>query len=121
MVKKIFIATFVGLIICAGVKAEAADVYVGMSPVTGYECYVMTDTIHYTNENRMFISSATLKMVDQYGDIHYLEYTFFDLDNDAIDVEFTNSQGFSGRATAQDTMIEWAMYTVIREMIIGDY
>ena len=121
MIKNVLLAAIVGLIICAGIKVEAADVYVGMSPATGYECYVMTDTIHYQNEHRMFISSATLKMVDQYGDIHYLEYTFFDLDNDAIDVEFTNSQGFSGRATARDTTIEWAMYTVIREMIIGDY
>lgn len=121
MIKKFFLAAIVGLIICADVKAEAADIYVGTSSVTGYDCYVMTETVSYKTENRMFIYYATLKMVDSYGDIYYLEYTFFDLDNDAIDVEFTNSQGFSGRATARDTMIEWAMYTIIREMIIGDY
>ncbi len=121
MLKNFFMAAIVGLIICAGVKVEAADVYVGMSPTTGYECYVMTNTISYKNEHRMFISYATLKMVDQYGDVHYLEYTFFDLDNDAVDVDFTNSQDFSGRATPQDTPIEWAMYTVMRERIIGEY
>ena len=115
MVKKFFIAAIVSLIICAGVKAEAADVYVGMSPATGYECYVMTETISYKSKNRMFVYHATLKMVDSYGDIQYLEYTFLDLDNDAIDVDFTNSQGFKGRATPQDTPIEWAMYTVIRD------
>ena len=121
MAKKFFMAAIIGLIICAGVKVEAAEIYVGMSPVTGYECYVMTDTIHYKNEHRMFISYATLKMVDQYGGIQYLDYTFFDLDNDAADVDFTNSQGFSGKATPQDTPIEWAMYTVMRERIIGEY
>ncbi|MBQ3444345.1 MAG: hypothetical protein IJG33_14000 [Selenomonadaceae bacterium] len=121
MAKKIFMAAVVSLILCAGVKAEAADVYVGMSPATGYECYVMTNTISYKNEHRMFISSATLKMVDQYGGVQYLDYTFFDLDNDAADVDFTNSQGFSGKATPQDTPIEWAMYTVMRERIIGEY
>ena len=119
--KKLFLATLVSLIICAVVKVEAADVYVGMSPATGYECYVITDTIHYKNEHRMFISYATLKMVDQYGGIHYLDYTFFDLDNDAADVDFTNSQGYSGKATPQSTPIEWAMYTVMREIIIGEY
>lgn len=115
MMKKFFMAAIVGIIICAGVKAEAADIYVGMSPVTGYECYVMTNTIRYKDENRMFVSSATLKMVDLYGGVQYLDYTFFDLDNDAIDVDFTNSQGFSGKATPQDTPIEWAMYTVIND------
>ena len=108
-------AAIVGLIICAGVKAEAADVYVGMSPVTGYECYVMTNTIESKSEHRMLITSATLKMIDQYGGAHYLDYSFFDLDGDFTDVEFTNSQGFSGKATPQDTPIEWAMYTVIRD------
>lgn len=115
MVKKIFIAIFVGLIICAGVKAEAADVYVGMSPVTGYECYVMTNSISRKSEHRMVITSATLKMIDQYGGAHYLDYDFYALDGGTDDVTFTNSQGFKGRATPQDTPIEWAMYTVIRD------
>jgi len=115
VIKKFFLATLVSLIICAGVKVEAADIYVGMSPVTSYECYVMTNTISRKNEHRMVIRSATLKMIDLYGEARYLDYTFFDLDDDAIDVDFTNSQGFSGKATPQDTPIEWAMYTVIRE------
>ena len=113
--KKFLMAAIVGLIICACVKVEAADIYVGMSPATGYECYVMTNTISRKNEHRMVITSATLKMVDQYGDAHYLNYKFFDLDGDAVDVDFTNSQGFSGKATPQDTPIEWAMYSVTRD------
>ena len=113
--KKFLMAAIVGLIICAGMKVEAADIYVGMSPATGYECYVMTNTISRKNEARMVITSATLKMIDQYGGAHYLDYKFFDLDGDAADVDFTNSQGFSGKATPQDTPIEWAMYTVTRD------
>lgn len=115
MLKKLLLAVMVSLIICAGVKVEAADIYVGMSPVTGYECYVITDSIRRKSEHRMVITSATLKMVDLYGGEQYLDYRFFDLDGDSIDVDFTNSQGFSGKATPQDTPIEWAMYTVIRD------
>ena len=85
--KKFLMAAIVGLIICAGMKVEAADIYVGMSPATGYECYVMTNTISRKNEARMVITSATLKMIDQYGGAHYLDYKFFDLDGDAVDVD----------------------------------
>ncbi|MBR2773513.1 MAG: hypothetical protein IKD73_00815 [Selenomonadaceae bacterium] len=115
MAKNLFMAVVVGLILCAGVKAEAAEIFVGTSPATGYNCFVLTNTISRENEHRMLISSAVLKMVDQYGAAHNLTYTFFDLDGDAIDVEFTNTQGFSGKATPQDTPIEWAMYTVIND------
>jgi len=115
VLKKFLLAALVSLIICAGVKAEAAEIYVGRSPATCYDCYVLTDTINHKNEHRMLIYYATLKMIDGYGEAHYLEYTFFDLDGDYIDVEFSNSQDYRGRATAQDTPIEWAMYTVIRD------
>ncbi len=115
MIKKFLAAAIVGVIICAGVKVEAAEIFAGTSPATGYNCYVLTNTISRKNEHRMLIISATLKTVDQYGDAHYLDYKFFDLDGDSIDVDFTNSQGFSGKATAENTPIEWAMYTIIRE------
>lgn len=115
MLKNFFVALIVSLIICAGVAAEAAEIYVGNSPATGYDCYVLTNTIRHKNEHRMLISFATLKMVDSYGDAQYLDYTFYDLDGDFVDVEFSNSQGFKGRATAQGTPIEWAMYSVIRD------
>ena len=75
MLKNVLITATSCLILCAGVKAEAAQIYVGMSPVTGYECYVLTDTIERYNEHRMVITSAT----------------------------------------PQDTPIEWAMYTVIKD------
>lgn len=115
MVKQIFLAAILAVIICAGVEVEAAEIYVGNSPATGYDCYVLTDSVRHRNEHRMLISFATLKMVNSYGDAQYLDYTFYDLDGDFNDVEFSNSQGYRGRATAQDTPIEWAMYTVIRD------
>ena len=115
MAKQIFLAAIVSLIICAGVKVEAAEIYVGNSPATGWDCYVLTDSVRHKNEHRMLITYATLKMVDENGNAQYLNYTFFDLDGDYVDVEFSNSQGYGGRATAQDTPIEWAMYTVIRD------
>ena len=115
MAKKFFLAAIVSLIICAGVKVEAAEIFVGNSPATGWDCYVLTNTVSHKSEHRMLISFATLKMVDSYGDTHYLDYTFYDLDGNFVDVEFSNSQDYRGRATPKDTPIEWAMYTVIRE------
>ena len=115
MFKKIILAAITCLIICAGIKVEAADIFVGRSPATGWDCYVMTDSVRHRTEHRMFITFATLKMVDGYGDAHFLDYTFYDLDGDYIDVEFTNSQDYRGFATSKDTPIEWAMYTVCRE------
>ena len=115
MLKNFFVAAIVSLVICVGVKVEAAEIFVGNSPATGYDCYVLTDSIGHKNEHRMLITFATLKMVDGYGNAQYLDYTFFDLDGNFVDVEFSNSQGFAGKATAKDTPIEWAMYTVIRE------
>lgn len=115
MFKKIFLAAIFSLIICAGIKVEAADIYVGNSPATGFDCYVLTDSVRHRNEHRMLLTFATLKMVNRYGDVQYLDYTFYDLDGDYVDVEFSNSQGYRGLATAQDTPIEWAMYTVCRD------
>lgn len=115
MFKNFFCAAIVCMIICAGIKVEAAEIYVGNSPATGLDCYILTDSVSHRNEHRMLITFATLKMVDSYGKAQYLNYTFYDLDGDFVDVEFSNSQGYKGRATAQDTPIEWSMYTVSRE------
>lgn len=115
MFKKFFLAAIVGLVICAGIKVEAADVYVGQSPATGYECYLMTESVRHRNEHRMLLTFATLKMVDGYGNVSYLDYTFYDLDGDYHDVEFSNSQDYRGMVTPRDTPIEWAMYTTSRD------
>ena len=118
MIKNILTAAIVGLIICASVKAEARDVYVGKSDATGYICYIMTETIECHREGEMFVSTATLKMRDGGGNgnvpTYYLDYTFYDFRGQGVDPRFENSQGYSGTAYPSETPIEWAMYEVIR-------
>ena len=115
MLKKFFLAAVVGLIICAGVKVEAAEIFIGNSPATGRDCYVLTDTIYRTNEHRMVIISATLKTFDSFDNEQLIDYKFFALDGGDEDVQFTNSEGDRGIATEYDTPIEWAMYMLIRD------
>ena len=115
MKKFLFAAIFGLTIVFATAQAQAAEIFVGTSDATGWDCYVLTDSISYKEKNHMLVTHATLKMVDGYGKAHYLNYTFYDLNGDFNDVEFSNDQGFRGMATPQDTPIEWSMYTVCRE------
>lgn len=115
MLKKIFLAAIVGLIICAGVKAEAAEIFVGTSPATGNDCYVLTNTINRSYEERMVITSVTLKTTNRYGEKHFIDYKFYALDGGEENVQFVNSDGFKGIADPYDTPIEWAAYTVTRD------
>ena len=119
MLKKFFMAAIVGLIICAGVKAEAAAVFVGKSDATGFTCYILTDTITYQEEGDMVISTATLEMREGAGNgklpTHYLDYTFYYYPRYADEPRFENSQGYSGIADPYKTPIEWAMYNFIRD------
>lgn len=112
MLKKFFVATIACLIACVTFKAQAAEIYAGNSPATGWNCYVLTDSIRRVNEHDMLITYVTLKMVDGSVRSQYLNYTFFDLYGDGIDVEFTNTQGYRGVISPTDTPIEWAMYKV---------
>ena len=112
MLKKFFLAAIVGLIICAGVKAEAAEIFVGTSPATGYDCYVLTNTIDRSYEDRMVVTSVRLRTINRYGDEHFIDYKFYALDGGNENVQFVNSDGFKGMADPYDTPIEWAMYTV---------
>ena len=115
MLKKFFLAAIFGLIICAGGKVEAEEIFVGNAPITDYKCYVLTDTIRRNYEDRMVITSATLKTVDRYGDEDFIDYKFFALDGGTKDVLFTNSNGDKGSANSFDAPIEWAMYMIIRD------
>ena len=104
--KKFFSAMILTVgIICAGVTAHAADYYVGTSPATGMDCYLMTHTIselrHYSDGGKF---TARLKMV---GDtIRYLDYEF---DIGTSGITFTNSAGYFGTVTPHATPIEWNM------------
>lgn len=113
MLKKLLLMTFVGLLVVFSNmqnKSEARDVFVGISPATNWDCYIMTETIIRGNKNY----SATLKMVTGSGNIEYINYLFF-LANSRSAVTFENSQGYSGYVSHDDTPIEWAMWKVITD------
>ncbi len=111
MLKKIFMVLIVGLaIICADINpAEARDYYVGNSPATGWDCYVMTETISRSGGT----TYVTLKMITRNGNTRYSDYRFwYDSSRDVM--RFSNDSGFSGIANRYETPIEWEMVQVIR-------
>ena len=100
MKKFAVMAAFVFTVVAAqffGVTAvEARDVYVGTSDTTGYDCYLVRDSVSY-NDSEYKSFSCKLKMVSpSSGEVHFLYYDFW-LDEDHY-YHFKNSQGFSGRA-----------------------
>ena len=111
MLKK-FLAAAIVIIICAGVKVEAAEIFVGRSSYG--DCYVLTSTIDRDNEARMVIFSVTVKMIDSDGDYRYVDYKFFALDGGDYDVQFTSSEGDGGIADEYDTPLEWKIYEFIK-------
>lgn len=90
--------------------AEAYDHYVGTSNATGWECYVMTETVGRSNDTTF----VTLKMVKQNGKVSYLDYRFW-YDSKSDVMRFSNDEGFSGIANKYETPIEWEMLQVIRQ------
>ena len=115
MLKKILLTmtlAFTVIFVSAQNQAEAQDVWVGTSPATGWDCYIMTETIK-THRGARESYSATLKMITNSGSVRYLDYNFWYTYEDGIPVYFSNSQGYSGRISKYDTPIEWQMYQVI--------
>ena len=91
-------------------NAEAYEHFVGNSPATGWDCYVITDSIERVND----VTYATLKMYDNYGAIHYLGYRFW-YDSSSDVMRFANDEGYSGIANRYETPIEWEMIQVTRQ------
>lgn len=112
MLKKFFMtAILLGALIfnAAPNSAEAYDKYVGNSPATGWDCYVMTETISRSGGS----TYVTLKMITGNGNVRYLDYTFW-YDSRSDVMRFSNGEGFSGVANRYETPIEWEMVQVIR-------
>ena len=111
MLKKMFFVLIVGIAItCAGItKAEASDVYVGTSPATGWDCYVMTETISRSGNGTTYV---TLKMITNNGNERYSDYRFW-YDSQRDIMRFSN-ESYSGIANRYETPIEWEMLQVIR-------
>ena len=115
MLKKFFAGIFLATVIffCGQNNfAEAQDVYVGTSNATGWDCYIMTETIQVHKGARESYS-ATLKMVKSSGNVSYLDYHFWYTYEDGFPVYFSNSQGYEGKISKYGTPIEWQMYQVI--------
>ena len=111
MLKKMFLFLIVGLAVTfANIdKAEAEDVYVGTSPATGWDCYVMTETIRLNYNGTSYV---TLKMYTQDGNERLSQYRFwYDSERDVM--RFSN-ENYSGIANRYETPIEWNMLQVIR-------
>ena len=107
MRKFLFAAVLVfGIVFAQLPTVQAADVYVGTSPATGMDCYLMTETITklWTTETGKGFN-ARLKMVGR--SVRYLDYELIIRYNRTC--HFSNSQGYSGEATSYDTPIEWNM------------
>lgn len=108
--KKFFAVAVLGVALMFGGNAEAYDKFIGNSEVTGWECYVMTETIERVND----ATNVTLKMVKSNGDVSYLDYSFwYDSSRDVM--RFSNEQGYSGIVNRYETPIEWEMLKVIRD------
>ena len=112
MLKKFFAGIFLATVIFFGGQnhfAEAQDVYVGTSNATGWDCYIMTETMHDINSNSF---EVTLKMVTQSKNVKYLQYTFW-RDSYDSDWYFINSQEYSGKVSSE-TPIEWNILRAFR-------
>jgi hypothetical protein len=95
--------------------AESEDLYVGTSPATGWECYIVTESIKRLRS----IDLAVLRMVKQNGDVSYLHYQFwFDKDNNIM--KFNNDSAIFEEIQSQildkyETPIEWEMWQTIKK------
>ncbi len=91
-------------------KAEAYDHFVGNSEATGWDCYVITESI----ERDYDVTYVTLKMITNYGNERYLGYRFW-YDSRSDVMRFANDEGYSHSVNRYETPIEWAMLQVIRQ------
>lgn len=107
--KKILTSVVLAAVLMIGAlpEAEASDVFIGISPATGWDCYVMTETVYHPRQTDLVC--GRLKMVTQNGNVHYLDYEF-----DVPEGYFKNSDGFRGKADPVETPIEYKMWQTIR-------
>ena len=101
-------------------KVSAQDVWVGTSPATGWQCYLMTETIRDVSDYNVYVHrfkiQATLKMVTQSQNVKYLYYTF----REGVSTHywyFSNDQGFEGMIDQYKTPIEYNALKVVMHYI----
>lgn len=111
--KKLLMLAALGmtLVFTAAPKAEAYDHFVGTSETTGWDCFVITESISRDGDGMTYV---TLKMSPPNGYDRYLGYRFwYDSSRDVM--RFANDEGYSGIANRYETPIEWEMLQVIRQ------
>ena len=109
MIKKVLTSVILAAVLMFGALPEvsAEDIFIGVSPATGWDCYVMTETVFRPRQSESVL--GRLKMVTPSGRVHYLDYEF-----GVGDGYFKNSDGFKGKADPVKTPIEYKMWQTIR-------
>ena len=97
-------------------KVLAQDVYVGTSNATGWNCYVMTETInkttYVTHSREKYKIYFTLKMVTPFQSVKYLDYTLSEGFTSRV-WYFSNAQGYEGTIDQYKTPIEYNAFKAI--------
>jgi len=94
---------------------KAQDVYVGTSNITGWHCYVMTETVRGDYNQHRAVIEATLKMVTNSGNVKYLYYTFRQVGG--WPWSFKTSQGYEGEVDPYVTPIEYKSLNVAKNYL----
>ena len=90
----------------AQVKAE--EVYVGTSPTTGRDCYVITQSIRWQNRRVVHLSLAMYRP----GEANPL-YLGYEFRAQGGGIEFLNRQGFSGWIDEYETPIDYNTWVLV--------
>ena len=90
--KKMLMAAALGLaIIFSAPQAEAYEHFVGTSEATGWDCYVLTESIYREDD----VTHVTLEMVTQNGNYRWLGYRFwYDSSRDVMRSITVFAEGF---------------------------
>lgn len=102
--KKFFATLTACLVMVLAAQAEAEEIYVGTSPTTGRDCYVITESIRWQNRRVVNLSLAMYRQGED--NPLYLAYEFRE-HAQGRGVEFSNRQGYRGWIDKYETPIEY--------------
>lgn len=113
MLKKFFVALFLGLTISfAGVQNQAFAgplAYIAEVPDTDMQCYAVMDSIRKHYDGDILIIEATFKYGAPGGKEFYVDYTFGAPYGQADHAKYQNSYGANDFVSPDETPLEWAM------------
>ena len=115
MAKKIFMMVFfvASLVVINGQNnlAEAYNVHIGTYS-TGYEAYIMTETISFNSAYAADATSAycTIRAIKG-NSVLYIDYNYWKDHNN--NWRYSNSQGYSGRIDSSANISRKALYYIL--------